>query len=226
MALYFFNTTTGQSTLIGTPKANSNLNSSSADQWQYFQQGGNVQWPFDDIASATTGHLIMYENGVDINNKQIIMKTDLTGTPAYQLGAAPGLMDQTPAGCAPSYPSLFSVQVACHGMTAVFTNITPASLGKDLLTQVSTLPGYKSWMININIDGVANGYIILEVRGNQNTIGLFARLNPATGLIDNSTTSWTQPNCRWCIDHSGAQMQGNVNYMGFGTDAVGSDVSP
>ncbi len=215
--LYFFNTVTGTSTLIGPTKPNSNL--SGADQWNYYQIGGVEQAPFDNVATASTGHLVLYNSGPDVNGKQIIIKTELTGAPAYQNNVINALMDGT--GATVTNPDAYSVQVVSHGMTAKFTNITPASLGKDLGTQMARVPGFNPAFMTVTFAGAANGYLYLQGRGSQNTISVFARLNPATGLIDNYTDTWSRPNCRWCMNHSGVQIQGDVNYILFGTDAVG-----
>ena len=129
-------------------------------------------------------------------------------------------MDET--GATITHPDAYSVQVVNHGMTAKFTNITPASLGKDLTSQMAKIPGFNSAFMSVSYAGVANGKIYLQGRGNQNTISVFARLDPSTGLIDNYTDTWSRPNCRWCMNHSGVQIQGDVNYILFGTDAVGA----
>ena len=49
LLLYFFNTATGVSTLIGPTKANSN--NSGSDQWFYFQVPGSELAPFDNMAT-------------------------------------------------------------------------------------------------------------------------------------------------------------------------------
>lgn len=216
--LYFFNTATGTSTLIGPTKPNSN--SSGADQWLYYQIPGAEDAPFDNTAAASTGHLVLYNAGQDVNGKQIIIRTDLSGAPAYQQNTINALMDQT--GATITNPDAYSVQVVNHGMTAKFTNITPASLGKDLTTQMAAVPGFNPAFMLVSVAGVSNGYIYLQGRGNQNTISVFARLNPATGLIDNYTDTWSRPNCRWCPNHSGLQIQGDVNYVTFQSDPAAS----
>ena len=218
MLLYFFNTTTGASTLIGPTKPNSN--SAGSDQWFYFQIPGIELTPFDNTASASTGHLVWYNSGPDVNGKQVIIRTELSGTPAYQGNTINALMDEN--GATITHPDAYSVQVVNHGMTATFTNVTPASQGKDLTTQMASVPGFNPSYMTVSYMGVANGKLYLQGRGNQDTIGVFARLDPTTGLIDNFTDTWSRPNCRWCMNHSGLQIQGDVNFVQFGTDAVGS----
>lgn len=216
--LYFFDTSTGASTFIGPTKPNSNL--AGADQWFFFQIPGNEGSPFDNTLSTSTGHLVWYNSGPDVNGKQVIIKTELSGPPSYQGNTSNALMDET--GAMITHPDAFSVRVVNHGMTATFTNITPASQGKDLTTQMALVPGFNSAFMTVSYSGVANGKLYLQGRGNQNTISVFARLDPATGLIDNFTNTWTQTNCRWCINHSGLQPQGDVNFVLFGTDTVGT----
>jgi hypothetical protein len=216
--LYFFDTTAGVSTLIGPTKPNSNA--SGSDQWFYFQIPGGELGPFDNTATASTGHLVFYNVGPDVNGKQVIIKTELSGTPAYQQNTINALMDET--GATITNPDAYSVQVVNHGMTAKFTNVTPASLGKDLTAQMASVPGFNPAFMTVTYAGVANGKLYLQGRGNQDTISVFARLDPATGLIDHYTNSWSRPNCRWCMNHSGVQLQGDVNYILFGTDGVGS----
>lgn len=213
MLLYFFDTTTGTSTLIGPTKPNSNT--SGADQWFFFQILGIELTPFDNIASAATGHLVWYNSGADVNGKQVIIKTELSGVAAYQ-NNAPALMDES--GATITHPDAYSVRVVNHGMTATFTNITPASQGKDLTTQMNSVAGFNPAFMAASYGGTQNGKIYLQGRGNQNTISVFARLDPATGLIDNFTDTWSRLNCRWCQNHGGIEIEGDVDFLEFGAN--------
>jgi hypothetical protein len=217
MLLYFFNPVTGASTLIGPMKPNSNA--AGADQWFSFQTPGNELTPFDNIATAQAGHLVWYNAGSDASGKQIIIKGELSGTPAYQSNA-PSLMDET--GATITHPDAYSVQVVNHGMTAKFTDLTPSSQGKDLTAQMNRIPSFNPTFMSVSYLGTQNGKIYLQGRGNQNTISVFARLDPATGLIDNFTDSWSRPNCRWCPNHSAGVGGSDVDYLQFGTDPSGA----
>lgn len=214
MLLYFFDPVAGTSTLIGPMKPNSNT--SGADQWLYYQIPDIDVSPFDNVASTSTGRLVWYNAGLDVNGKTVIIRTELSGTPAYQLNSA-ALMDES--GATITHPDAFSVQVVNHGMTAKFTNITPASTGKDLYTQMAGVTGFQSSFMTITFGGAQNGKLYLQGRGNQDTIATFARIDPTNGLIDKFTNSWSQVNCRWCQDHSGIIIQGDVNYMGLGANS-------
>lgn len=219
-SLYFFNPSTGTSILIGALTLNSNLNSSSSDQWAANSQPGNTAGPFDNVASAACSCLVLYEYGKDTNGNQIVLKAVITGAPAYQ-GNTGALFD---TACPVTYPTLYSVSIAsCHGMSMTITNLTPASLTLDLVSQFSSLPsnsgfpviaGYGASHYQVLVPAISAGYVFVEARASANTIAVFARLNPSTGFLDNYTNTWSQPPCRWCLDHSNLQTVGDVyNYV-------------
>lgn len=81
------------------------------------------------------------------------------------------------------------------------TNITPASMGMDLVTQATSLyPGFNPYYSRWAVGSTRGPYLTLLPSYQENSVGYFARLNVSTGALSNVVSSFHDA-IRWCGVH-------------------------
>jgi hypothetical protein len=229
VALVWINPSDGTANMIGPAMANAK--STGTEQW------GATNCPLfapeayqtiDDTKAVPTWYCLGYSGG-----KQVVLQIAYTGSynsnRVFSNGDAIGLGNPTASdNYSISYPN------------AVITDLTPASLGKDLVSLMNSYIGRNmdqyygqpgDTAMSCSNGPVQQGNMLVYCYRGQNTFSWLAVFSPGDGVaahagqpggpnIIAAMNTWSYGVSRWSTNHS-TQDYGHSGYFGYGADTIG-----
>jgi len=230
VALVWINPSSGTANMIGP--ASANAKSTGTDQWSTSNCplfAPEAYQTIDDTKSAPTWYCVATSGG-----KQVILQVTYTG-PYSTVNRVFANGDGIGTGSATASDN-YSITFA----NAVITDLTPTSLGKDLVSLINTY-------IGANIDQyygqsgdkamtcangpVQQGNMLVYCYRGQDTMAWLAVFSPGDGIpahagqpggpnVIAAMSTWGHGASRWSNDHS-TQDYGHSGYFGYGADSIG-----
>ncbi len=210
----------GTSNIIGPLTVNGK--SSGTDTWAQYACPLMSPLPFvtiDDTKSTPTWYCLSNSNG-----KPIVLQVVYTGT----YSSSQPFSDSSPIGLG---SPLSSDNYSITFTNATITDLTPASLGHDLISMIGAFTGQTMDSgMNCYNGPVQQGNMLIYCYRAQNTLTWFAVFSPGDGVpahagqpggpnIIAAMNSWGSGTARWSVDHS-TEDYGHSGYFGYNASTI------